>query len=76
MAPKKEGGNSKKATAGASHDKEWVPSLMGDTELNEMVEAGILPDRVTVGWRPADDEPIRCHTMMSLLYLKTISGMD
>ena len=42
---------------GVSCDKEWVPSLMGETELNEMVEVGVLPDRVTAGWRPADDEP-------------------
>ena len=47
----------KKAATRASHDKEWVPSLMGETELNEMVEVGVLPNRVTVGWCPADGEP-------------------
>ena len=57
MAPKKGGGNPKKAAAGASLDKEWVLSLMGETELNEMVEAGVLPDRITTGWCPADGEP-------------------
>ena len=57
MAPKRGGGNTKKAATKVSHDKEWVPSLMGATELNEMVEAGVLLDRVTAGWRPADDEP-------------------
>ena len=57
MAPKRGGGNAKKATARASRDKEWVSSLMGEMELNEMVEAGVLPDRVTTGWRPTDDEP-------------------
>ena len=57
MAPKRGGGNAKKAAAGTSRDKEWGPSLMGKTELNEMVEAGVLPDRVTAGWRPADGEP-------------------
>ena len=41
----------------ASYDKEWVPSLMGETELNEMVGAGVLPDRITVGWCPTDFEP-------------------
>jgi len=46
----------KKAAAGASHDKVWVPSLMGETELNGMVEANILPDRVTVRWRLADGD--------------------
>ena len=30
---------------------------MGETELNEMVEAGVLPDHVTVGWRSADGKP-------------------
>ena len=57
MALKRGGGNLKKVAARASRDKEWVPSLMGETELNEMVEVGVLPDRVTAGWRPADDEP-------------------
>ena len=57
MAPKGGGGNAKKAATGASRDKEWVPSLMGETKLNEMVEVGVLPNRVTVGWRPADGEP-------------------
>ena len=30
---------------------------MGEMELNEMVEAGVLPDRVIVRWRSADGEP-------------------
>ena len=47
----------KKAAAGASRDEEWVPSKMGKAELNRMVAAGILPDRVTAGWRPASGEP-------------------
>ena len=49
MAPKREGGNAKKAAIGVSRDKEWVPSLMGETKLNEMVEAGVLLDHVTAG---------------------------
>ena len=49
MAPKRGGGNLKKVATGVSHDNEWVSSLMGETELNEMVEAGILPNRVTAG---------------------------
>ena len=57
MALKRGGGNPKKAAVGVSHDKEWVPSLMGETKLNEMVEAGVLPDRITSGWRPTDGEP-------------------
>ena len=53
MAPKKGAENPKKAAAGASHDNEWVSSVMGEAEINRMVEAGVLPDRVTTGWRPA-----------------------
>ena len=47
----------KKAAAGASRDEEWVPSKMGEAELNRMVAAGVLLDRVTTGWRPANGEP-------------------
>ena len=47
----------KKAAAVASHEEEWVPSRMGEVEINRMVEAVVLPDRVTVGWRPASGEP-------------------
>ena len=47
----------KKAATRVSHDKEWVPPLMGEMDLNKMVEAGILPDCVTAGWFPADGEP-------------------
>ena len=57
MVPKRGGGNLKKAAAGASHDNEWVPSFMGEMELNEMLEAGVLPDHVIAGWRPPDGEP-------------------
>ena len=57
MAPKRGGGNAKKVATGASHDKEWVPSLMGEMDLNGMVEAGVLLDRVTARWRLANGEP-------------------
>ena len=65
MAPKRGVGNPKKATAGASHDNEWVPSHMGEAEINRMVEAeinrmvevGILLGRVTTRWWPANGEP-------------------
>ena len=30
---------------------------MGETELNEMVEAGVLHDYITAGWRPTVGEP-------------------
>ena len=55
MNPKK--ASPKKAGAGASHDEEWVPSRMEETELERLVEASVLPDRVTAGWRPASGEP-------------------
>jgi len=48
MTPKRGAGNPKKATIGASHDNEWVASNMGEAEVNRMVEAGVLSDRVTV----------------------------
>ena len=47
----------KKAATGVSRGKEWVLSLMEEIELNKMVEAGILLDRVIAGWRPTDSEP-------------------
>ena len=57
MAPKRGVGNPKKAATGASRDKEWVPSLMGEAEINRMVEVGILLDCVTARWWPAHNEP-------------------
>ena len=55
MNPKK--ASPKKTSIRASRDKEWVPSRNGEAELNRLVEAGVLPDRVTAGWRPASGEP-------------------
>ena len=40
----------KKVNAEARRDEEWVPSLTGEAEPNRLVEAGVLPDRVTAGW--------------------------
>ena len=57
MAPKKGAENPKKAAAGASHDNEWVSSVMGEAEINRMVESGVLSDRVIAEWRPASGEP-------------------
>ena len=57
MAPKRGSGNTKNTVAGVIHDEEWVSSLMGEMELNGMLEAGILPDGVTVRWRPTNGEP-------------------
>ena len=57
MAPKKGAVKPKKAAAGASRDEEWVPSKMWKVDLNRMVVAGVLPDRVTAEWRLASGEP-------------------
>lgn len=57
MAPKKGGGSLKKAATGTSHDKEWVASIMGETAMNFLVEAGVLTDQATTEWRPATGEP-------------------
>ena len=57
MVPKKGTGNPKKASAGVSHDEEWVPLHMGEAKLDRLVEAGIIPDHVTTGWRSALREP-------------------
>ena len=62
MVPKKGGAKPKKmspqkASVEIQRDEEWVPSWMGETELNRLVEAGVLPNRVTAGWRPALGEP-------------------
>ena len=50
MAPRKGAAKPRKEAARASRDVEWVPSKMGEEELNRMVATGILPDRVTAGW--------------------------
>ena len=54
MNPKK--ASPKKVGAGASRDEEWVPSRMGEAELERLVEATVLLDRVTARWRPANGE--------------------
>jgi len=62
MAPKRGAVNlmkasPKKASTGASRDEEWVPSRTGEAELNRLVEAGVLPDHITVGWWPTLGDP-------------------
>ena len=56
MAPKKEVVKPKKAATVASHDEEWMPSRMGEAELNRMVATGVLPDRVPARWWLASGE--------------------
>ena len=55
MNPKKV--SPKKVGAGASCDEEWAPSCTREAELERLMEAGMLPDRVTAGWWPASGEP-------------------
>ena len=55
MNPKKV--SPKKASAEASRDEEWVPSRTGEAELNRLVEAGVLPNRITTGWWPTSGDP-------------------
>ena len=62
MAPKKGAAKSKKtspkkASAETRRDKEWVPSQMGEAELNRLVEAGVVLDCVTAGSHPTLGEP-------------------
>jgi len=57
MAPKRGVGNPEKTAARASRDNEWVLSLMGEVEINRMVEVGIPPGRVIAGWWPTNGEP-------------------
>ena len=47
----------KMASTETQRDEEWVPSRMGEAEHNRLVEAGILPNRATAGWRSALSEP-------------------
>ena len=67
MNPKK--ASPKKASAEASHDNEWVLSLMWEAEINRIVEASILPDHVTTKWRPASGEPFPMpHTDQAIVF--------
>ena len=69
MAPKRGAVNPKKASAEASRDEEWVPSRTGEAELNRLVEAGVLPDRVTAGWLSALSEPFPMpHTNEAVVF--------
>ena len=57
MAPKKGAVKPKKVATGGSHDEEWVPSRTSAADLDKMVAASVIPDRLTAGWRPASGEP-------------------
>ena len=49
---------------------------MGETELDEMVAVGILPERVTAGWHPANGEPYPMPHTDKGVVLKITSGTD
>ena len=69
MAPKKGATKPKKVATEASRDEEWVPSKMGEAELNRMVATGVLLDRVIVGWWPASGEPFPTpHTNEAVVF--------
>ena len=54
----------KKAAVIASHDEEWVPSRMGEAEINRMVEAGVfLIESPPDGDQPAVS-PSQCLILM------------
>ena len=36
--------------------EEWVESVSNEAALNQLVVDGVLPDRATMGWRPAAGE--------------------
>ena len=74
MAPKRGAANPKKVSpknveAGASRNEEWVPSHMGEAELERLVEVGMLPNHITVRWRPASGEPFPMpHTDEAIVF--------
>ena len=79
MVPKRRAANPKKASpkkasVRASRDEECVPLRIGEAELNRLVEAGALPNRVTAGWRPASGEPFPMLHTDEVVVLRIISG--
>ena len=69
MVPERGAVNPKKASAEAKRNKDWVPSRTVEAELNRLLEAGVLPDRVTARWRPALGEPfLMPHTDEAVVF--------
>ena len=56
MAPKRNHGGSSRASRELNRVEEWVGSVSNEAALNRLVEDGVLPDRVTAGWRLAHGE--------------------
>ena len=69
MTPKKGATKPRKVAIGASYNEEWVPSKMGEAELNGMVAASVLPDRIIAEWWPASGEPfLTPHTEEAIVF--------
>ena len=56
MAPKRSHGGSSRGSRELNRVEEWVGSISNEATLNQLVEDGVLPDRVMVGWRSARGE--------------------
>ena len=56
MAPKRNHGGLSRASCELNRAEEWVGPVSNDAALNRLVENGVLPDRVTTGWRLARGE--------------------
>ena len=56
MVPKRNHSSSSRASCELNRSKEWVSSISNEAALNQLVVDGVLPDRVTTGWRPARGE--------------------
>lgn len=57
MVPKEASFAARKTNLQIRRDEEWVSSTIAEADLEYLVQAGLLPDRATTGWRPAVDEP-------------------
>ena len=56
MVKKRNHGGSSRAARELNRSEEWVESVSNEAALNQLVVDGVLPDRATMGWRPAAGE--------------------
>ena len=56
MALKRSHSGSSRGARELNRVEEWMKSVSNEAALNRLVVDGVLPDRVTVGWRPARGE--------------------
>ena len=67
MAPKRNCGGSSRASRELNRAEEWVESISNEAALNQLVEDGVLPNRVIAGWRLAHGESFltpRCDELV------------